>query len=194
MSEHTAEFSVVPRIRAALLSEYDYVVPLHFWLTREGANLAQRLHGHEQFRSIAVFPRRPKMSAPSDWLTIMTINDSVLETASNLKKLGVPSIAACPMVRSLWELGESALCAFVDLTESTPAEYTFDHDQGRLTPSSHVLGSDNELRKLVASAAWQDLDSLKDAVRVTRSKDGEDMAYGPRWFSRGYKPVFLLIK
>ena len=188
------EFSVVPRIRAALLPKYDYVVPLRFWLTREGANLAQRLHGHEQFRSIAVFPRRPKMYGPSDRLTIMTINKSVLEIASNLKQLGVPSIAACPFVRSWWELGESAPFAFVDLSESTGAEYAFDHEQGRLTPSSNVLGSDNELQEFVASAACQDLDSLKDAVRVTRSKTAEDMAYGPRWFSRGYRPVFLLIK
>ena len=194
ISEHSAELALVPAFSKALANVYAKIVPLYFWLSREGGLLARTIHEHEEFEAVALFPRRPKFSMADDEQIVVTVNPRVLMAAEILEARGIPSVCGCPRVRSFWELGDQPNCAFVGLSNSTADEYVFDLDSDVATPDTLVLRSHMDLVRFIkASTRKQNLEKLILAVRESRAQWGGHL-YGRHMLIAGYKPVIVLLK
>jgi len=101
MSEHTAEFYLVPRLCDILRTRFSHVLPFFFWSTREGNSTAARTDMPDGFNVCALFARRPKIAGEQ---LAMTINREVHQTASALSMIDIPTFAGVPLVRSLWDM------------------------------------------------------------------------------------------
>ncbi len=62
ISEHTAEFILVPKLVNILSKTFSDIIPIYLWLTREGSNMAKSCTKDVKFQIISVFPRRPKVT------------------------------------------------------------------------------------------------------------------------------------
>ena len=195
VSEHTVEFVLIPKLTALLSNTFSNVVPLYFWLSREGSRLAQSIHGRDEFRAVALFPRRPKRKEGANNQIFMTVNESVITAAIALKSHGIPSIGGCPLISSFWMLSPQAPCVFVGLSEMTASRYTFDARCGDVTPDDMILRSDSDLMRFVVDHTRKlDLEELVLAVRESRPSFDVQHRYGSHMFSTGYKPVLFLLQ
>lgn len=61
MSEHTAEYALVPDLVAHLGKHFSNIVPVYFWTTREGAHVGRESIGKHTVRVVAAFARRSKV-------------------------------------------------------------------------------------------------------------------------------------
>ena len=77
ISDHTAEYVLVPKLVSMFGSEYKSVVPLYVWLRREGGKLSRNVHAADEFRSFTLFPRRPKSRPNDDTKLAMTIPEKM---------------------------------------------------------------------------------------------------------------------
>ncbi len=62
ISEHTAEFALVPALKLILQKKYDYVTPIFPWMARECSNISTIIHKGDKFRVAGLYPRRPKIN------------------------------------------------------------------------------------------------------------------------------------
>jgi hypothetical protein len=104
LTERTVEYAILPRLLSYLKQRFGAAVPMYFWATREGNSVAQELHANQRFRVLVVFARRPKVLADRQHM-LGKINQELFEFADRAFVHGLPSIAAYPAVRDLFELG-----------------------------------------------------------------------------------------
>jgi len=197
-SEHTAEYALIPRIVTILHGAFGYVIPFYFWANREGANLSVLNAPSSTVRLLAVYPRRPKMEAPSEGNLLVKLNAELYDYAAVAEPSGIPVIAGLPLARSLFELGIQPECLWFAITDSDqpPCDVLMWLDEtGRiLTPSSTEAGaaellSDESIREMVLGRArpmhWS------DAVRAIReSRTSSNRWRYPFWGSNR-KPFYV---
>ena len=75
--EHTAEFVLIPTLKNILCRRFESVTPIFPWITREGGNTSYKLHGHENFKIIGLYPRRPKLNPANHENVIIKVNEQV---------------------------------------------------------------------------------------------------------------------
>jgi len=113
LSEHTAEFILVPQMQAMLQQSFDSVIPLFVWVTREGSKLARKEMAGRKYRVCALFPRRPKID--QDGKMFLKVNEQVLFVAENLRLTGIPVFAGMPIVHHLADLKVNCECNWYEL-------------------------------------------------------------------------------
>lgn len=114
-AERTAEYAILPPFLSYLRQRFGAAVPMYFWATREGNGIAQELHASQRFRVLIVFARRPKVFDGKHMLG--KINQELFEFPDRALLHGLPSIAAFPAVRDLFELGGTFQTYWFPLTE-----------------------------------------------------------------------------
>jgi hypothetical protein len=105
ISEHTAEYFLIPQLCDILSKTYNNIVPLYFWQSREGDNLSKEIHRNYNLKLLAFFPRRPKLEYSSSDKIICSINDSLFEFSNQAIKHGIITIAGVPLISSILEFG-----------------------------------------------------------------------------------------
>lgn len=194
VSEHSAEFAVLPELSRILRRTYSSIVPVYYWLRREGGALARSIHANDEIEALALFPRRPKLRYADDNTIAVTINNQVKGAADVLAARGIASVCGCPLARSFWELGDQPQCAFIGLSDKTADEYEFDISGHPASPDDEVLhGSDELVSFIRGRARCLRLEELDLAVRESRDPLGRS-PYGMHMFSAGYKPVIVLLR
>ena len=113
--EHTAEYALVPALKNILYKKFESVTPIFPWITREGGNTAFRLHGHEKFKILGLYPRRPKFNPANHANIIIKVNEQILLGAKSGLDYGIPIIAGCPIASNFWELGKDPNCLWINL-------------------------------------------------------------------------------
>ena len=61
ISEHSAEYYLVPALKKILQTQYSHVAPMFPWLSREFSKFSKLIHKDDRFHVLVMFPRRPKI-------------------------------------------------------------------------------------------------------------------------------------
>jgi hypothetical protein len=202
MNERTLEFALVPMVQAGLKEHFGQAVPIYFWKSREGNRHSLAIHGDRPVRLLALFGRRPKMTAVHASIE-GKLNHQLLRFAKQAHQLGIASIAGFSPVTALFDLAKHPTMYWILL-------WQVKQDDGwedvffRLAPtnSGGKLIDTNGLQLPVVSTAdislavheTSNVMSFATAVeamsqlRSALSGDG-----GVPWWGSNYKPVYFLI-
>lgn len=101
MSEHTAEYALVPDLAAKLSDRFASIAPVYFWGTREGGRVGRESVSGRASRVVAAFARRPKILHPGDESILVKINDVLFAAARAGAEVGIPEGAKGVMPRGL---------------------------------------------------------------------------------------------
>lgn len=196
MSEHTAEFYLVPRFRALLNSRYSHALPFFYWKTREGGNLSHRDDFPALVTACAMFPRRPKVHGEQ---IAMTVNSEVYLISKYLLEAGIPTFLGFPRVSSLSEFAADFECIWFS-PNSTEIQYTSHEIPSGRTFTEHpaLFGPFKDEEKIhgyiEANAKQQTWVRLLDLLFDVHSKiSQEDMITSRFRFGPPYKPVYFLM-
>jgi len=197
--ERTAEYTVVPHLTDHLRLTFRIVVPIFFWATREGSKESLARHEPSHVRILAVFARRPKTCERPNLLK-GKLNAELFRFARVAYRLGVFSVAAIPIARSVFELGPGAPVLYLSLSSSDDHDVEFLVDRSPLT----ILQRNADMSD-VTTLSLSDISEAvehrtrplawSDAVRVMSNLRRELVKNGSRWmpFSSGYKPVYFVL-
>ncbi|PNH93079.1 hypothetical protein [Vibrio diazotrophicus] len=177
ISEHTAEYVLVPAMKAILEQKFSVVLPIFPWLTREFSNLAKSTHGLSSFRVLAMFPRRPKVFNEDIFVTV----NSELSAFNKLAvKHGITAIAGCPSARNLRELASCRECVWLHIDQY----YEYVENVNKL---GRIRLSDKNIIEAVLNSTDHTMDSLEMFIRHTRD------TLPVNFFGARYKPVYFLV-
>lgn len=199
ISEHSAEYVLVPKACAALRSRYRVVVPFFFWATREGATLSRQIGPRSKVRIISIFARRPKLLNPDDPRILVRFNEEIFRRARESEPSGIPVYAGVPFAHSYEELGNDPICLWFRIAakldpNSTNGTVDIEVDSSgdcRTTLPSNLkqLQADdlsNDVMESTAELGWCDaLDTLRSIRRAIHDS-------GP-WYFGGYSPFHVLL-
>ncbi|MDD1793926.1 hypothetical protein LRP50_12350 [Enterovibrio sp. ZSDZ42] len=178
MSEHSAEFALVPSMRTLLKKSFSTVIPIYPWLSREFGRKSQNYNDIGEFKVIALFPRRPKLIKKD---ILFTINHELIEYSNEASKHGVLTIAGLPLVRSLLELDQYPECLWFELTTARSGlQSTYDAETYRL--------SESVILSILKDSKVHTMSSLENFVRHVKHITSTG------FFGAKYKPVFFLVK
>ena len=179
ISEHSAEFVLVPNMKALLEKKFSVVVPIFPWLSREFGNQSKSSHGFSGFYVLALFPRRPKISDEGD--VLVTINDELSVYKEIALKHGITVLAGCPKANNLRELATCNDCAWIDI------DSYYDYLE-----NINFLGAkrldDEDVIASVSKGVVHSMESLEKFIRDTR------YVLPAGFFGMRYKPVYFLAE
>ena len=179
ISEHSAEFVLVPSMKALLAKKFSIVVPIFPWLSREFGNQAKRTHGFSEFYVLALFPRRPKISDEGD--VLVTINSELSAYKEIALKWGITALAGCPNATILRALATCDECAWIDIDSSYDYLENINCLQGKRLTNEEVIAS-------VLRGEVHTMESLEEFIRETR------YVLPAGFFGMRYKPVYFLVE
>jgi hypothetical protein len=197
ISEHTAEFFLVPRFRDLLSTGFAHVVPFFFWKTREGGSRSRAEVFPGPVSVCAMFPRRPKVQGQE---IAMTVNPEVFAMSTELQQRGVPTFLGIPLVQAMSHLGADFRCLWFS-TDSTQEEVAgFGVDcAGPNVQHSCLVGPLQDgwelcqsIRTSCKPRTWSEIIETLHGIHtmlIANQRFGYAHAlYGPR-----YKPVYFLV-
>lgn len=188
ISEHSAEFALVPALKKILESQFDYVVPLFPWANREVSNISKLLHKNDDFFVLAMFPRRPKFLSHTEKLIHITMNYELEDLKKLGDKHGIPVIAGCPQASDFWELAKSKHHIWLSISHNMTKDYLNSVDQLKNTEDSPIL-TDKSIMELVTSVCIkQNITSFEAFIKESRWTLPRSM------FGARYKPVYFLMR
>ena len=200
ISEHTAEYVLVPTLARILSAAFSRVVPVYFWLTREGNTIAQRCMSGQSVRLIAVYPRRPKIEDPGQNHILVKVNAQLFEFARRAAPLGIPVFAGVPLASSLTDLALDLHSGWLRLTpqgtDDRDIEFGLTLEGTKLGKEPRCADLEGPLQpaQLVQSvltgtqpAPWE------QAVENLRELRSSVRSLGLYPFFGGYKPFYFLL-
>lgn len=183
--EHSAEYSLVPYIKALLEREFEYVVPIFPWLSREFAGKSKMLHHNASFHILVVFPRRPKIAEDSK--IYVTLNGE-LEAFKNVGwEHGINVIAGCPLATDFWELAKCNEFSWINISHTKTCEYLIEMSP-KIDGKDGVLLTDKQLVDSVKNSRLQTMESFENFVREARYSQPSS------FFGGRYKPIYFLTR
>ncbi|MFA5375531.1 MAG: hypothetical protein WC455_07240 [Dehalococcoidia bacterium] len=200
LCEHSAEYVLVHNIVEILSHEYDCIIPIFFWTTREGTSIASKGMGCNSVKLVTAYARRPKVQYPFDTAIQMKVNALLFHAAESGLSVGSPVLAGVPLANNLLQFTMSTQCSWFQLhkpaNDARDVEIRLaldgscvDHDydcsavEGPLTIDEILYTVRNNARLM----------SWKEAVygmRYIRTQEDNEQL----WFLRsGYRPFYLVI-
>lgn len=205
MSEHTAEYVLVNNIVGRLSPTFPNIIPLFFWMTREGNNTAiASMHGLH-LRLVVCFARRPKVDWAAPNCLLMKINSELIDYRKACAPHNIPVLAGVPMIKSLSSLRLHSTCNWFDLAsfDSVRREVYVEVDSNGastlgnsgLRIATPLTNSDfEELIRRSPLMTWDHaVECLRHARRTVRDLSINSYGYAPFPFGGGYKPFLLLV-
>lgn len=200
IGEHTIELTIVPILKKILEVEFEYVVPVFPWMTREGGNLSRQIHKDDKFQILGLYPRRPKFSMNSDELTYLKISNQIIFGAISGQEVGIPIIGGLPLVRNLWDLSNEPNCLWfnLDFNVNEPLEYQIKIDDDLEFDkylTNRLLRSNSEIFEVVRKHAKTfNIINAMSAFRKIKMDSMNLDFYSSFAYMGGYKPVYFLLK
>jgi hypothetical protein len=200
ISEHTAEFILVPKMIDILAQRFAKVIPLYFLSTREGGRISRDCDQSLPIRVLNVFARRPKVYVPNNPRIEVKFNSTLFQKVDLAAQVGIPTLAGVPLASSLMELGLDTRCAWFSLSGILNEDVYYNllldgtvDDQSYKSPGIAGPLQDHEIIETVLERSrpmiWSEaIDHLKLIRRC--APDQEDYWL---FFGRGYHPFSLLL-
>lgn len=197
LSEHTAEFVLVPRLKSILVARFEVVTPVYFWKTREGNSLSNLIHKSELVRVLAMFPRRPKLKSPAEKAIWGKINRELFEYSRASFSAGIPAIAGLPLAHSLPELCENRAPMWILLANENPEDVVFEVEAINrkivsVRPKEQnleIMGEVNIPIFVEKNASIMTWSEAIDAINILR----REHFFGRFSFLGGYKPIYFFV-
>ena len=200
ISEHTAEFALVPILKEILQKEFEFVTPIFPWMTREGGNISKSLHQNDKFKILGLYPRRPKITLLDKENIYLKINEQIILGARSGLTLGIPIIAGCPLAKDFWELGKTSNCLWIRLNFKSNKNKEFQIKQGKSLHmdkdlSKMVFQKENKiLQYVIKNANLFDVNAAIEAFRTIKMDSINLGYYSSFAYMGGYKPTYFLLK
>ena len=202
ISEHTAEYILVPRICRAI-QDYEYrCIPFYFWATREGATKSQLSGAGVNVRLIAVYPRRPKVENPGQEMIDVKFNYSLFQSAIASKNYDIPVIAGVPLASSFTQLSIDTNCTWFYLNpDFTPVDDIIisisvnDHTINRLLgPELEIIQENQLFHYLINKTAPIEWNRCIEIIHELRFIAQDTNYHNPfmQWFGM-YKPFYIAL-
>lgn len=197
--EHTAEFALIPALRAALQSNFSAITPIFPWIAREGSNISKEIHANYKFRLLGVYPRRPKFTKGEYDKVHITINQEILIGAAAASLHGIPTIAGCPLATNLWELALEPRCCWIQLEGPSDDGYEIVIDLKSSKPQytlagNIILDNDQLLSYVNLNSKELYLEQAISAFKDIKMQSRGMNYYHNMAFMGGYKPIYLLLQ
>jgi hypothetical protein len=199
IGEHTVEFTIVPMLKNILEQEYEYVVPIFPWMTREGSSISRSIHKEDRFKIIGLYPRRPKLLATEEESIYIKISSQVVLGARGGQSLGIPIIGGLPLAKDLWELGSDPECLWFKLDFDDSELSTYKIERGKIYKIENLLAkkifkSDSEILQLGKTAKTFNISEAMEAFRIIKMESMNLGYYSSFAYMGGYKPIYFLLK
>lgn len=185
ISEHSAEYYLVPVLKKILQEQYRYVAPVFPWISRELSKISRHLHKDDQFHVLVMFPRRPKLNGTNIGEIYVTINWELEAFNKAGERKGVPVIAGCPRAVDIWDLSNCQNYAWLDISKNNYNEYL--NPISELEQNGYLLEKEAILT-LVRNSSIFNIESFEGFLRDAKETQPN------RVFGSQYKPVYFLIK
>lgn len=200
LGEHTVELTIVPILKNILEKEFNSVVPIFPWMTREGGNISKWIHKHDEFKIIGLYPRRPKLFTSETNFLILKISHHIIFGAKSGKSQGIPIIGGIPLVRNFWELGNKPDCLWLNLdfdaNEQLEYEVSLDRIYQPEEPVAKItFKSEDEIIQLIKKTAKTfDITKAISAFGKIKMDSMNLDFYSSFAYMGGYKPIYFLLK
>lgn len=196
-SERTAEYSILPLVVAYLADRFGAAAPMYYWSSREGNSMARELHEQARLRVLAIFARRPK-SWRRDVL-LGKLNLELFDFAHKASLHGVPTVAAFPVVRDIFELGGNFHIHWLPLEEPAKEGVEFEVDAASPENPPKRLGG-----RYMRTLTLQEVGDAVESAKVHTWKDAMHAIHSSRRFLRfdgsgfygnggAYSPAYVLV-
>ncbi len=197
ISEHTAEYILVPNIVRRLTQKFNQVIPVFLWLTREGNTTALEMMDGKQIRLLTAFPRRPKVLSPNG--IAMTLNHELIAYSERSEAAGMVVLVGVPLISSLPTLRIDAHCCWFELNGRAATKGYFLVEIGL---DGNVISNHAPARALSGPLTDAGIEDAADRCRVMPWREAvekireirsiESEVHGFPFFG-GYKPFHLML-
>ena len=208
ISEHTAEYILVPQISKLLSRHFKTIIPFYFWVSREGNTMSVKTVSINDFRLISVYPRRPKISNPEDTIITLKFNASIIHAAQISIESGVSTFAGIPIISSIQDINNDVLCKWFRFKSAVKSISDIEYKlniKGNVVEkgkSSFIEGPIKDELLINTILKFSTISSWENAIDIIRSirKNSSPGYYGNNNYSRfsmwmgGYKPFYLILK
>ncbi len=188
ISEHSAEFSLVPALKKILEGKFSCVVPLYPWANRETSKISKFVHKNDEFLIIAMFCRRPKISARVEKQICITMNYELEEIKKLGEKKGIPVIAGCPIATNFWELAKTKKCIFLSIGHQLTRDYIVPIMNLMNIKDTPILTTEKIFELINNVCKNQNVSSFEEFLTYVRIISPHPI------FGSRYKPVYFLLK
>lgn len=200
ISEHSAEYVLVPNIVSRLTGKYGQVTPVFLWLSREGNATALEMMADRRIRLLTVFPRRPKISSRLQDGITMKINHELLRYSAGSAGAGMTVLVGVPLLSSLSMLSIGTKCCWFELGASSTTDRDYFVEIGL---NGMLISNDAPAQAL--SGPLNDA-QIQDAANRCRIMPWAQAVENIRWvrslqpevggfpFFGGYKPFHLMLQ
>lgn len=197
VSEHTVEYILIPRLVNILKQQFESVIPVFPWITREGNSLSKSIHGNDKFKIVSLFPRRPKYELGNEETIFIKINIELIESLNVGLDHNLPIIAGCPLIKSLWELDKNVKIVWINLNRNATETYhlqvvTNININNQNIESKDVFESEDNLLKFINDNCKTII--FNQAIEIIRILNNRRNTYFSFPFRTGYRPVYFLLK
>jgi len=179
ISEHTAEFVLVPELKRLLEEHFISAVPIFPWLSREFGAQSKKSHGALKFHVLVMFPRRPRIS--KDGEIFVTINPELIGFKEIGAEYGIAVIAGCPCATNFLDLASCKDCVWLNIEGSFSC---------LLRLESLEIGnrlSESDILRVIREGRSQSIQSLEEFIQATR------FVLPQGFFGAKYKPIYFLV-
>lgn len=181
-SERTAEYVLVPELSSILSQWFDDVVPIFSYANREFTKLSQSIHMQDEFRVLALLPRRPKVEDGGNNV-YLTFNYDLKKFVQVSEENNIPVLFGCPIASSFWELGKHNRCLWLSPSTLDSCQYFTS-----VNSLSSKMISQHELKKLIIASP---IISFNELVLI--AKEGRDVLPKTHFGIR-YRPIYFLLR
>jgi len=199
ISEHSAEYVLVKDIVKTLSQDFGHVIPLYFWATREGANIARQCMNDRKVCLLAIYARRPKIMQPDQNWLLMKINYHLIEAARIGANVGCPVLAGIPLITNLSDFTLDVPCSWFRLKggKSTSSDYEIRLSlKGKLESPDDSLPFEGPLSKSALIKLIHEDTQLVPwdyAAEIMKMIRGAGLSGMRGFFMPGYRPFFIVI-
>jgi hypothetical protein len=193
ISEHSAEFALVPQFTRILNQEFSNVIPLFFWSRREGGNMASVSLKGSLVKIVALYPRRPKVEKVNQSFIEIKINESLFRTTDFLSAHGIPVFAGIPVISSLEMFDGNATCAWFKLLPNGTEEILLLSLENKLLtePGNAIMINDKNILSIIETECKELV--WEEAVTYLKKAKNYGEEYQRSFFGSRYKPVYFVI-
>lgn len=198
LSEHSAEYVLVPNLTAQLATAFPRIIPLFFWSTREGNATALEGSGDMGVRVVTAFARRPRISARQPGHVFVKINAELFDYAAVSGAVGMPVLAGVPVVQALHDFFTDAACAWFSVNPLSSSGEVVIEAGSAPQAAANALTEGKPIqpvnaRELVALALRARVWTWSEAATHLRACR-RALDRGARFpFAAGYRPFHLLL-
>jgi len=199
ISEHSAEYVLVPNIVTRLTGKFSQVIPLFLWLSREGNATALGMMAARQIRLLTAFPRRPKLLSSSQDGITMKVNRELLAYSAASADAGIIVLVGVPLLPSLSMLRIDTECCWFELKGCATTDRDYFVEIGL---DGTVISNDAPAQALSGPLSDAQIQDAANRCRMMPwtlavEKIREVRSFQPKFrgfpFFGGYKPFHLML-